>query len=241
MPYIINMVSKDEMQNLIETLSRFDKFTITTDKGVEFGATEIVSHMDDFLEFKRLFATSVYSDNALIEIKKLENENVVCKTPDTTYTIYPLHQKSDNQTMHEKHKWDVITDLMDLSYIGNELNVYIRELDMIILTVDPCLLGDLSVKEQAQIKRIINVFLDGKGQSMQMCRTVCFQIRLNDNKNRIYAGIYDLEHNCSITSKQIFEECMSEIVSEDMLVKCRAFLSYARQLGETFEKIENRA
>lgn len=241
MPYITNMISKDKMQDLIETLSRFDKFSITTDKSTEFGATEIVSHMDDFLEFRRLFATSVYSDDALTGIERLENGNIVCKTSGTTYTIHPLRQKLHETVTHDKRRWNTVTDLMDLSYIGKELNIYIRELDMMILTVDPYLLGNLSITEQAQIKRIINVFLDGKGRSMQMCRTVCFQVRLNDDRNRIYAGIYDLERGCSVTSKQIFEECMSEVISEDVLAKCRAFLSYAKQLEKNIEKVENRA
>ncbi len=232
----IKAVDTDKIQNLVEYLSKFDRFNVKTDKGTEFGATEIASHMDNFLEFRRLFATSVYSDDVLIKIVSLDNGAVICKTSNTTYTIHPLHQKAREIVKHEKCRWDTIYDLMDLSYVGNLLNEYVPELDTIILTVDPCLLGNLSITEQAQIERIINTSLEGKKQSMQMCRTVCFHVQLNDDRNRIYAGIYDLEHGRFVNSKPIFEECISEVVSCDVLTKCRTFLAYAKHLEKILKK-----
>lgn len=222
-------VSKQEMEQLIVDLSRFGMFKVISNHGAEFGATEIVDHMENFLEFRRQFATSVFSDDALTSIVKVTDTKYVCVTPTTTYVIYGIGEY--NQPMDREHRrWNEIADLMDLSYINPAMRLYIRELDLMILPVDPALLGQLTITEQAQIKRIINTYLDGKGRSMQMCRTVCFQVRLNDERNRIYAGIYDLERGCSITSKQIFEEYMSEVVSDDFLAKCRSFLAYAKNL-----------
>lgn len=221
-------VTKQEMEQLVTELSRFKMFKVVSDVG-EFGATEIVDHLESFLEFKRQFATSIFSDDVLTSIIKIADDKYSCTTVSTTYTIFCIGER-DQLTNQKYRRWSEIADLMDLSYINPNMRLYICELDLMVLPVDPAMLGRLTITEQAQIKRIINTYLDGKGHSMQMCRTVCFQVRLNDERNRIYAGIYDLERGCSITSKQIFEEYMSEVVSEDFLMKCREFLAYAKNL-----------
>lgn len=227
-----NIVSKQEVERLIVELSRFKMFKVTTNKGVEFGATEIVGHMENFLEFRRQFATSVFSDDDLTSIENIADDKYKCTTISATYVISCFGRR--DQVVDCKHRrWNEVADLMDLSYINPEMKLYIRELDLMVLPVDPAMLGNLTITEQAQIKRIINTYLDGKGSSMQMCRTVCFQVHLNDERNRIYAGIYDLERGHSITCKQIFEEYMSEVVSADFLAKCREFLAYAKTLKET--------
>lgn len=83
MPYS----SKQEINKLVENLGQFGMFKVTTDKGVEFMTTEIVSNMDVFLEFRRLFASSVYTNNAVIGIEYVSKTVVICKTSTTTYTI----------------------------------------------------------------------------------------------------------------------------------------------------------
>ena len=42
---------------------------------------EIIDNMGDFLEFRRLFATSKYSDNAIIDIEYISETMMICKTP----------------------------------------------------------------------------------------------------------------------------------------------------------------
>ena len=91
MPYI----SKQEVKKLVENLERFGLFKVTTDKGTEFMATEIIDNMGDFLEFRRLFATSKYSDNAIIDIEYISETMMICKTPTTTYTIEALYGKKE--------------------------------------------------------------------------------------------------------------------------------------------------
>lgn len=223
-------VSRQEVEQLILELSKFKTFKVAADNGFEFGATEIIDHMETFLEFKRQFATSLFSDDSLTSITKIADDRYSCTTLSaTTYTILCIGER-DRLVDHKERRWNEVADLMDLSYINPTMKLHIRELDLMVLPVDPAMLGRLTTKEQAQIKRIINVYLDGKGRAMQMCRTVCFQVRLHDGRNRIYAGIFDLERGCSITSKQIFEEYMSEVVSDEFLVKCRKFLAYAKKL-----------
>lgn len=223
-------VSKHEVEQLVLELSRFKTFKVVTDNGFKFCTTEIVSHMETFLEFKRQFATSLFSDDSLASIIKVADNRYSCTTLSaTTYIILCIGER-DQLVDHGQRRWNEVADLMDLSYINPTMKLYIRELDLMVLPVDPTMLGRLTTKEQAQIKRIINVYLDGKGRAMQMCRTVCFKVRLHDGRNRIYAGIFDLERGCSITSKQIFEEYMSEVVSDEFLAKCRKFLAYAKKL-----------
>ena len=73
MPYS----SKQEINKLVENLGQFGMFKVTTDKGVEFMTTEIVSNMDVFLEFRRLFASSVYTNNAVIGIEYVSKTVVI--------------------------------------------------------------------------------------------------------------------------------------------------------------------
>lgn len=236
MPYI----SKQEVKKLVEDLSQFGMFKVTTNKGIKFMATEIVNNMGVFLEFRRLFASPVYTDNVIVDIIRVSNTIVICKTATTVYTIKALHDKKE-PIDRGRRKFSQIEDLMDLRYVDDDYNMYIRELDLLILPIHPVLLGKLTITEQAQIKSIINIYLYGKGRSMQMCRTVCFQIRLHDDRNRIYAGIFDLERGCSVTSKQIFEEYMSVDMPDDILAKYRAFQTHAKEFMKNFEKFSNKA
>ena len=227
-------MSNLKLISFIAVASNYDLFHIVVDDGYEFGSTQIVERNDGSLEFKRLFATSVYSDNALIDVQALSETEFVCKTPDKAYHIFALHKKPQQIPNHPQRKWNDITDLMDVSYFGERFTTYIKELDTLFLVVDPYLLGELAAVEQFQIKNIINVYLGGLSRSMQMCRTVCFQVRMNRDCKKIFAGMYDLERGCSVTSNLIFDERNSDEMSEEFLKKVDAILLYAEK---TFEKI----
>ena len=58
----IEPVDNMKMLSLLSLLSKYDLFHVSTDNGNEFNATKIVSDKSGYLEFKRLFATSVYSN-----------------------------------------------------------------------------------------------------------------------------------------------------------------------------------
>ena len=118
---------------------------------------------------------------------------------------------------------------MDTAYIGERFTNYIKELDMLVLAVDPWLLGELHPVEQRQIQRIINVYLDGYSNSMQMSRTICFQVRLHDGNKRIYAGVYDLEGQISISSVLLYDDRDIDIVSDNLHKKAQRMFSYAEK------------
>ncbi len=224
----INPVSGTKMLSLVSLLSKYDLFHITTDNGREFNATEIVSADEGYLEFKRLFANSVYSNGYITDVQAICETKFVCKTSTMTYHISALHIKSQDRIIKERKTWKEVSDLMDVSYIGERLVHYIKELDMLVLAVDPILLGELHPMEQRQIQHIINAYLDGYSDLLQMSRTVCFQVKLHDGRNRIYAGVYDLEGQCSVTSVLIYDDRDKENVSDEFYNKAQAMLKYAK-------------
>ena len=57
----IKPVDEMKMLALCSLLSKYDLFHVSADNGKEFNATSIISDADGYIEFKRLFATSVYS------------------------------------------------------------------------------------------------------------------------------------------------------------------------------------
>lgn len=224
----IEPVDNMKMLSLLSLLSKYDLFHVSADNGNEFNATKIVSDKSGYLEFKRLFATSVYSNGYVIDIQAINENAFVCKTASTTYHISALHIKPQEIVRRKRKQWSDISDLMDTSFIGERYNKYIKELDMLVLVIDPALLGELHPAEQRQIQHIINVYLDGYSNSMQMSRTVCFQIRLNDGCNKIYAGMFDLEGQCSVTSVQIYSDRDIENMSDEFYQRSQALLKYAK-------------
>ncbi len=80
-----------------------------------------------------------------------------------------------------------------------------------------------------------------KGQAMQMCRTVCFQVRLYDDRNRIYAGIFDAERGCSITSRQILRNICLSICQMIFLQSIEAFQNHAKEFMKNLGKFGNKA
>ena len=164
----IEPVDNMKMLSLLSLLSKYDLFHVSADNGNEFNATKIVSDKSGYLEFKRLFATSVYSNGYVIDIQAINENAFVCKTASTTYHISALHIKPQEIVRRKRKQWSDISDLMDTSFIGERYNKYIKELDMLVLVIDPALLGELHPAEQRQIQHIINVYLDGYSNSMQL-------------------------------------------------------------------------
>ena len=169
-------VSNVKMLSLFSLLSKYDLFHISADNGREFNATEIVGDNAGYMEFKRLFANSVHSNGYVVDIQAISEIEFICKTSSVVYHISALHTKQQDSIIRERKIWKEISDLMCVDYFGDRLISYVKELDMLILVVDPSLLGELHPMEQRQIQHIINVYLNGYSDSMQMSRTVCFQI-----------------------------------------------------------------
>lgn len=224
----INPVDSVKMLSLISLLSKYDLFHVSADNGKEFNATQIVGNNEGFMEFKRLFANPVYSNGYVVDIQAIRETEFICKTATVTYHISALHNKPQDSIIRDRKTWKEVSDLMDMDYIGERLIHYIKELDMLILVVDPILLGELHPIEQRQIQHIINAYLDGYSDSMQMSRTICFQVKLHDGRNRIYAGVYDLEGQRSITSVLIYDDRDKEVVSDEFYDKAQVMLKYAK-------------
>ena len=219
----IKPVDEMKMLALCSLLSKYDLFHVSADNGKEFNATSIISDADGYIEFKRLFATSVYSKGYVVDIQAISDTEIVCKNSTVT------HNKPLNIAPLGRRVWREISDLMDTAYIGERFTNYIKELDMLVLAVDPWLLGELHPVEQRQIQRIINVYLDGYSNSMQMSRTICFQVRLHDGNKRIYAGVYDLEGQISISSVLLYDDRDIDIVSDNLHKKAQRMFSYAEK------------
>lgn len=227
-------VSNVKMLSLLSLLSKYDLFHISADNGREFNATEIVGDNAGYMEFKRLFANSVHSNGYVVDIQAISEIEFICKTSSVVYRISALHTKQQGSIIRERKIWKEISDLMCVDYFGDRLISYVKELDMLILVVDPSLLGELHPMEQRQIQHIINVYLNGYSDSMQMSRTVCFQIKLHDGRNRIYAGVYDLEGQNSITSIPIYDDRDKEIIADDLYNKAQGVLKYAKEMAAKF-------
>lgn len=227
-------VSNVKMLSLLSLLSKYDLFHISADNGREFNATEIVGDNAGYMEFKRLFANSVHSNGYVVDIQAISEIEFICKTSSVVYHISALHTKQQDSIIRERKIWKEISDLMCVDYFGDRLISYVKELDMLILVVDPSLLGELHPMEQRQIQHIINVYLNGYSDSMQMSRTVCFQIKLHDGRNRIYAGVYDLEGQNSITSIPIYDDRDKEIIADDLYNKAQEVLKYAKEMAAKF-------
>lgn len=227
-------VSNVKMLSLLSLLSKYDLFHISADNGREFNATEIVGDNAGYMEFKRLFANSVHSNGYVVDIQAISEIEFICKTSSVVYHISALHTKQQDSIIRERKIWKEISDLMCVDYFGDRLISYVKELDMLILVVDPSLLGELHPMEQRQIQHIINVYLNGYSDSMQMSRTVCFQIKLHDGRNRIYAGVYDLEGQNSITSIPIYDDRDKEIIADDLYNKAQGVLKYAKEMAVKF-------
>lgn len=222
-----NTALETKMLYLIALLSKYGMFHVSTTEGREFNCTKIDYERSGHLKFQRLFSTSIFSDCPIAKVEAFKGY-FICTTQKSTYTITPLEEKSEQTIIRAEKDWSEISDLMDLDYIGERFTTYLKQLDIVILVVDPQLLGELSVKEQMKIKRLINVFLGGSSISMQMCRTVCFQVRINDPRNRIYAGVFDLERKQSISSVPLYDEYDKEVVSNEMFEKAKALTLYSK-------------
>lgn len=210
-------------------LSKYDLFRISTNDGKRFNATEIVCDEFGNLIFKRLFSSPIYSDAQITDIGVIKSAEFYCATSKTIYTIVALSIKDDYNecvTFH-RHTWKSIFDFMDIRYFGNRLNQYIKELNLVILPVDPRKLGKLSNLEHRQIQNIIEITLDGISKSMQMSRTICFQVKIENGNEQICAGIYDLERNNSITSKLIYDGKIDKYRINPLYDKARAIRKYA--------------
>lgn len=229
---LVNETKMEEwkMLSFFALLSNYDYFSIQKEDDTAFFATGIERSCGWVLKFMRKFATPVYSDGELISVAALSNTEFKCRIGEFTYYIRALHEKSNNLPIRKKKDWKNILDFADTEYINKDKCQYIKELDLLILVVDPDLMGELTAVEESQIKRLINIRLHGNGVAMQMCRTVCFQCQIHSVNRIIYAGMYDLENSVSISSVMVYNNCISQSMSNVEEQQYINFWNYAQQL-----------
>lgn len=226
---MIKPVDKVKMLTLISLLSKYDLFHISTSDGQEFNATEIVNNRSSVIKFKRMFATAKYTNNDIICIKAISNDRFLCETETKKYYIQGLHIRPSENIIREHKTWRTILDFVDISLIGDKYTFYSKEKNSITLVVDPYLLGEITSREYTQIKRIINLYLYGCSQSMQMSRTVCFQIQFDENDYIIIAGLYDLEMRCQRTFRTIYNSKNSKSYESEFQNRLEDMVLYAKK------------
>ena len=203
-----------KLLSFLALMSNYDYFSIQKEDEPVFYATGIERSCGWVLKFMRKFATPVYSDGELISVAALSNTEFKCRIGEFTYYIRALHEKSNDLPVRKKKNWKNILDFADTEYINKDKCQYIKELDLLVLVVDPDLLGELTAVEESQIKRLINIRLHGNGVAMQMCRSVCFECKIHSDNQIIYAGMYDMENRVPVSSVMVYNKLLSQSMFE---------------------------
>lgn len=206
--------SENRLLTLSAVLSNYDMFSVQVNGAAPFYATSIQHRKDHFLEFRKMFAVPSFTDGKVVACSAQPDGSFSVQTKFSTYIIRPLHSKPEWIRPSYNPTLKGLTDLMKANYFGERLNQYRKEEHDVLLVVDPYLIGELTEGEQYQIQRIINVYLDGKRQSLQIPRTVYYRIPFGCKDNNIFAGIFDLALKTPVNGaeKMIYSNKMSENV-----------------------------
>lgn len=219
-----------KLLSFLALLSDYDYFSIQKADEPVFHTTGIERSCGWVLKFNRKFATPVYSDGELAYVVALSETEFDCQIGMFTYHIHALHKKPKAIPIRSKRNWRSVMDVADIEYINIEKSQYIKELDLLVLVVDPYKLGELTAIEETQIKRIINTQLNGNGIAMQMCRSICFECRLHDVNQIIYAGMYDLENAVPVSSVMFYNKNLSHSMTDKSVQRCESLWRLANMI-----------
>ena len=221
----VKPVDNTKMLTLIALLSNYDLFHVSVSDGREFGATRITDAYGCFLHFERQFAKGLYTDEKILDIRANSETEFVCSCTNSIYTITALHKKPEYIKPHTSRTYKEIEDLMDTSFFSERLSY--RDSDGVVLVVDPYCLGELNIRTCDQIKKIINLKLNGLAQDRQVCRTIYFQVMTNCSLHNIYVGIFNLEQNTPLTRSLLFNNNLREHFSDESYNKFTNLLYYS--------------
>lgn len=205
-----NTVNMDAMK-ACAVLSGFNWYKVNVNRDgneSEFYATELeVTHEGATIKIHRQFATPEYmggftkitaaAENCIVfEAESMDYSSGNGRRIAIKYTVEGLKKDFSDPDQYSTRKkvYKAVSDLAEVDFINPEWTQYDRNNDTVILIVDPFKMGLTSYAEE-QIKRIININLNGQGSEKQICRTVCFKVKVNDPYKKIYADVYDLEKN----------------------------------------------
>ncbi len=197
----------------VENLSRYNWFTVIVkaeDKEPRtFHATGISVHMDNFLEFHRLCATSGYTDNVIVEVSAINEWSAMFLTASgTTYTVEAYHEPTIADRNTAQGKLDNLYTLIDWH------RSKATESGDAFVVLDFCKAKNLSVIQEARIERFMNAYLGGLCQSYQVCRTIFIEA-LNDDNKSINVGIYSLEQEKPLTQKLYYADWLEGVLDDD--------------------------
>ena len=210
-------------------LSNYEYFRIQQEDKPPFYSTGIDRSCGWVLRFDRKFATPVYSEGELSDVRAVNDNEYDCTIGSYTYHIQTLHMKPA-RIPHHKHKaWNSIANFASVEYISPDKSRYDSETGCVFLVVDPDSLGELTPIEQAQIKSLINVQLKGCGSGKQVCRTVYYQCDPLDTRQIIYTGMYDLETRKPATKVMAYNTNLAQSMTAAEVKKYSALLELARQ------------
>ena len=236
---LVNEIKMEEwkLMSFVAVLSNYDYFSIQKENEPIFYSTGLERSCGWTLKFTRKFATPIYSDGELINVTALSKTEFKCQIGEFTYNICALNEKQNVLPVREKKNWKNILDFVNTDYINKDKCQYIKELDLLILVVDPNLLGELTAVEESQIKRLINIRLQGNGAAMQMCRSVCFECKIHSNNQIIYAGMYDMENSVPVSKVMVYNDQLSQSMTEEEVQRYTNLWNFAKNIyDEKFSK-----
>ena len=229
---VVKPVKQVQLMMLVAVLSDYDLFRIEKDTGDEFYSTKIEIYQHYFLAFRRLFSVTNFSDDKITSIQANTRTEFICTTPEHTYTIFALHKKPDYIAEHTRRSFRSIVDLMDVNFIGGRFTKHLKEVDSILLVVDPYCIGEMTPLQEMQIARVID-FEFGRNVKYRMCRTICFLVPMS-NVNELYVGIFNLEKMVPVLCDLIYDDSMDCHVSEELKAKSIALIHSAKEAGKNF-------
>lgn len=200
----IKPVEKVKMLTLISLLSKYDLFHISVSDGQEFNATEIVNTEFGCLEFRRCLATSVYSNDIIIDIVAESDKTFICKTKDKKYIITALHIKKNRVFYGDRY--NDIFDLIKCEYFDQENIIVEKGKKEVIVIVDPNFIEGLTRKEYNRLKGHVNTYLHGFQKSVQTSRTIYFMYSFCDCQYKIFCGLFDIENKIVLNCRLLYSE-----------------------------------
>ena len=230
MVVIENGMEEWKLLSFLALLSNYGFFSVQKNDEPVFYATGVERSSGWVLKFKRKFATPVYSDGELVSVTADSNTEFKCQIGNFTYKIRAMHEKPKSIPVYEKRTWKNISDFVNIDYINVDMSQYIKELDLLVLVVDPNRLGELSPIEEIQIRKLINTRLHGNGTVMQMCRSICFECKIHDGRRTIYAGMYDLANSTPVTSVMVYNHNLSQSMDDNESQQYENLYRYAQKI-----------
>lgn len=189
----------------VEDMSRYNWLTVTAEaEGKEpqtFHVSGINTHMGDFVEFSRQYATGFYTDNAVVDIAAAgENAFTFLTASGTAYTV------TGENKAGLAHRDTATGSLDDPASLIDWYRSGLTEAGEVLIVLDFGKAGQISGKNSGKIKSFVNSNLDGKPQSRQHCRTIYIKAASDktDYFDPVVIGLYSLESETILTGKTFF-------------------------------------